>query len=159
MADPLEWYATDGYGPWESYASQPVIERAHPGMAIYGRVAGTPGAVVWTTIWEPLYGGRPPEVYPGGPIAAGQFPVDYWSNLPNSYVPSNPNAVAVIWFWEPGIMRLRAVAGGIPIAGELVLTISGSSYAYPNLALTYESGGPPPTEFFWTQHRNTYEVP
>lgn len=161
MSTPLEWYAADsGWYGQPCYAPTPVLYSPLPNQAIYGRVVGIPGAVVWTTIWEPLSGGWPPTIYQGGPLGAGQVPIAMAdAGSPATYSPSDPNAVAAILFFDYGILRLKAVVDGIPIPGELVMTIS-SGGGYADIALEYQAGGPGPgPALFWARHQATYEIP
>lgn len=160
MADAMEWYAADNLGLSACYAPPATMESPFPNKAVYARVVGIPGTVVWTVVWEPLSsGGFSPMTYAGGPLEAGQVPTSEGAGTPSTYSPSDPNALAVVGFYELGIIRLTATAGGTPVPGELRMTIMTSTSDYPNLALAYEDGGPPPEELFWTQHQATYEVP
>ena len=160
MANPLEWYARDAlrYGdPSESHVGWGF----KPSVIFYARVVGYPGPVVWTVIWEPMSSGPAPSTWAGGPVSVGQYPTESPSNLPKVYVPQNPDACAIGGNLQyPGIARLSAVAGGVPVPGELVMTIIlDGAGSYPDIALDYSYTDTPTTELFWTQHNNTYEIP
>ena len=165
--NPLQWYATDNQSIYYGEASAILISgnvydqllRNKPDVFLYALVSGYPGSVVWTVIWEPSSGGSAPQHWMGGPLAAGQYPTKPNINEPDLYVPSNADALCVRILKYAGTVRLRATAGGVSVPGELVMVIEGDEY-YKDVTLSYsDGGGPPPTEFFWTQHRNTYEVP
>ena len=165
--NPLQWYATDNLSIYDGKAmgiliSGDVYNRflsIRSNKFFYALVSGYPGSVVWTVIWEPSSGGSAPQHWMGGPLAAGQYPTEPNGNEPNLYVPSNADALCVGNLYYAGTVRLRATAGGVSVPGELVLVIEGADF-YKNVTLSHsDGGGPPPTEFFWTQHRNTYEVP
>ena len=161
MANPLEWYAADGprYGD-PSFEPRESMPSEMPTSIFYARVVGYPGPVTWTVIWEPLSGGPTPPSWAGGPLAAGQYPTVDNEGTPNVYVPENAEACAIGGeLWESGIVRLSAKAGGVPVPGELVMTLLDSGGVYPDITLTYTVGVAPPDETFWTQHRNTYEIP
>ena len=163
MANPLEWYAADGYGYGDpSFEPSASIPSESPTSIFYARVVGYPGSVTWTVIWEPLSGGPTPHSWAGGPLAAGQYPTVDNEGTPNVYAPENAEACAIGGdLWEWGIVRLLAEAGGVPVPGELVMTIldNGEDDVYPNITLTYAGGVAPPDETFWVAHQNTYEIP
>ena len=162
MANPLEWYAMD-----DSYFGAPSLSVSwfewgvKPSAIFYARVVGYPGPVVWTVIWEPMSSGPKPKTWAGGPVSVGQYPTESPSNLPKVYVPQDPDACAIGGNLQyPGIARLSAVAGGVPVPGELVMTIIlDGAGSYPDIALDYSYTDTPTTELFWTQHNNTYEIP
>ena len=160
MANPLEWYAMDDF--WygnPSLSLELYLSSVRPDVIFYARVVGYPGPVVWTVIWEPMSSGPAPQTWAGGPVSVGQYPTESHSKLPNVYVPQNSDACAIGNNLQyPGIARLSAVAGGVPVPGELVMTMLEDGGSYPDIILDYYAG-PPPTEFFWTQHNNTYEIP
>ncbi len=160
--DPLQWYAIDNFiygGEAVGIPSSGYLLDRYSNSFLYALVSGYPGSVVWTVIWEPSSGGSAPQHWAGGPLAAGQHPTVSNENEPNLYVPSNADALCVGNLDYAGTVRLRATAGGVSVPGELVMVIEGADF-YKNVTLSYSDGdGPPPTELFWTQHRNTYEVP
>lgn len=161
MANPLEWYAADGYYRGDpSFEPSASILSAPPISIFYARVVGYPGSVTWTVIWEPLSGGPAPPSWAGGPLAAGQYPTVNNEGTPNVYAPENAEACAIGGeLWEFGIVRLSAKAGGVPVPGELVMTMLKGGKSYPNITLTYAGGVAPPDETFWVAHQNTYEIP
>ena len=158
MANPLEWYAMDD-ARFGNPSSSPYTSSTKPSAIFYARAVGYPGSVVWTVIWEPMSSGSTPSTWAGGPVSVGQYPTKFNTKSPNVYVPQNPDACAIGGnLFNLGIVRLSAVAGGVPVPGELVMTILDGGHVYPDIALAYD-GGTPPTELFWTQHHNTYEIP
>ena len=161
MANPLEWYAMDAFWYGDPSLSVSWFEWNVPPTAIfYARVVGYPGPVVWTVIWEPMSSGPKPKTWAGGPVSVGQYPTESPSKSPKVYVPQNSDACAIGGNLQyPGIVRLSAVAGGVPVPGELVMTILERDRGYPIIALDYSYTGTPTTELFWTQHNNTYEIP
>lgn len=159
MANYLEWYARDAFRYDEPSASH-IVWGSHPSLIFYARVVGIPGSVVWTVIWEPMSSGPAPKTWAGGPVSVGQYPTERKSNSPDVYVPQNSDACAIgNNLSYPGIARLSAVAGGVPVPGRLVMTILKRDYGYPDIVLDYDYDYTPPTELFWTQHNNTYEIP
>lgn len=160
MADYLEWYARDAYRYGEPSES-PVDFGFSPSVVFYARVVGYPGSVVWTVIWEPMSSGPAPKTWAGGPVSVGQYPAEYPYELPKVYVPQNPDACGIGGkFLYPGIVRLSAVAGGVPVPGGLLITIlEDDDGGYPDITLGRYYDVTPPTELFWTQHNNTYEIP
>lgn len=161
MANPLEWYAMDGFRYGEPSTDAPWYQwSVTPSAIFYARVVGYPGPVVWTVIWEPMSSDPTPSTWAGGPVSVGQYPTEDKYKSPNVYVPQNSDACAIGGFLlYPGIVRLSAVAGGVPVPGELVMTLLVDDYSYPDIALDYDGSVAHPTELFWTQHHNTYEIP
>ena len=167
MANALEWYAMDPRRYGEPSGSH-VGWGFKPTVIFYARVVGYPGPVVWTAIWEPMSSGPAPRTWAGGPVSVGQYPTEYNYKSPEVYVPQNSDACAICVgvlrkgnsSWRSGIVRLSAVAGGVPVPGGLVMTIvENDDGPYPDFALGYEYDYTPPTKLFWTQHNNTYEIP
>ncbi len=160
MANAYEWYAMDPIRYGEPSRSS-IGQWFNPTVIFYARVVGDPGPVVWTVIWEPMSSGPAPSTWAGGPVSAGQYPTEYKSTSPDVYVPQNSDACAIGGnLWYPGIARLSAVAGGVPVPGGLVMTIvENDDGPYPDFALGYSYTDMPTTELFWTQHNNTYEIP
>lgn len=159
MANYLEWYAMDAFRFGEPSLSIST-SGIRPDVIFYARVVGYPGPVVWTVIWEPMSSGPAPSTWAGGPISVGQYPTESHSDSPNVYVPQNSDALAIgdrLFYY--GIVRISAVAGGVPVPGRLLLTVLDGGHVYPDITLGYDYVETPTTELFWTQHHNTYEIP
>ena len=159
MANYLEWYAMDAY--WYGDPSMSASSSGdRPDSICYARVVGFEGPVVWKVIWEPMSSGPTPSTWAGGPVSVGQYPTEYRSQMPDAYVPQNSDAFAIggnLDFF--GIVRLSAVAGGVPVPGRLLMTILDKGSVYPAITPGYDYDYTPTTELFWTQHHNTYEIP
>ena len=158
MANAHEWYAMDAFRYGDPSLSPWWGDR--PDAIFYARVVGYPGPVVWTVIWEPMSSGPAPSTWAGGPVSVGQYPTEYPYKAPKVYVPQNSDACAIGENLRySGVARLSAVAGGVRVPGGLLMTILERDWAYPAITLGYVYDDTPPTELFWTQHNNTYEIP